>query len=149
MLAQRTRPARDRQEAGADHARAGGEVREQSRARCAAPPSRRRRTLAVILIGDHLKPFAQALAACGLETGSDGKKVTAYSLRHSSIIRSPLADAPTCVVAALHDTSVAMLERHYSPYILDHAADAIRGAACWTRGRDGQAAALSGDLLHH
>jgi integrase len=71
--------------------------------------------------GDHLKLFAQALAACGLQTGSDGKKVTAYSLRHSSIIRSLVASVPTRVVAALHDTSVAMLEKHYSGFILDHA----------------------------
>ena len=70
---------------------------------------------------DHLKLFAQALAACKLETGSDGKKVTAYSLRHSSIIRSLVASVPTRVVAALHDTSVAMLEKHYSGFILDHA----------------------------
>jgi integrase len=71
--------------------------------------------------GDHLRLFAQALAACGLETGSDGNKVTAYSLRHSSIIRSLVASVPTRVVAALHDTSVAMLEKHYSGFILDHA----------------------------
>jgi integrase len=71
--------------------------------------------------GDHLWPFAQTLAACGLTTGSDGKKVTAYSLRHSSIIRSLVASVPTRVVAALHDTSAAMLEKHYSGFILDHA----------------------------
>jgi integrase len=72
-------------------------------------------------VGDHLRMFAQTVAACGLETGNDGKKVTAYSLRHSSIIRSLLAGVPTRVTAVMHDTSVEMLERHYSGFILDHA----------------------------
>jgi integrase len=74
--------------------------------------------------GDHTWPFRDAVAACKLETGSDGKKVTAYSLRHSFIIRSLLAGTPTRVVASLADTSIRMLEAHYSPYILDHA-DAV------------------------
>jgi integrase len=66
---------------------------------------------------DHARPFALAAAQVGLA-------VTLYALRHSSIIRALLAGVPTRVVAALHDTSVLMLERSYSPYILDHS-DAI------------------------
>jgi integrase len=76
--------------------------------------------------GDHTWPFRVAVAACKLETGSDGKKVTAYSLRHSFIVRSLLAGTPTRVVASLADTSIRMLEAHYSPYILDHADSVAR-----------------------
>jgi hypothetical protein len=49
-----------------------------------------------------------------------GIAATAYSLRHSSIVRALLAGTPVRVVAATHDTSVVMLERTYSAFILDH-----------------------------
>ncbi|HET6940577.1 MAG TPA: integrase [Sphingomicrobium sp.] len=42
-----------------------------------------------------------------------------YSLRHSSIVRGIKANLPIRLVAALHDTSVAMIERHYGRYIAD------------------------------
>src|SRR5499427_5796035 len=51
----------------------------------------------------------------------DPKIITLYALRHSSIVRALLAGVPTRVVAAQHDTSVPMLERTYSAFILDHA----------------------------
>ena len=38
--------------------------------------------------------------------------MTAYALRHSSIIRALLAGVPVRVVAVNHDTSVTMLERN-------------------------------------
>jgi hypothetical protein len=50
-----------------------------------------------------------------------GIEATAYSLRHSSIVRALLAGTPTRVVASLHDTSTIILERVYSAFILDHA----------------------------
>jgi hypothetical protein len=50
--------------------------------------------------------------------------VTPYALRHSSIVRMLPANVPVRLVASLHDTSVAMIEKHYSKYINDHA-DAI------------------------
>jgi site-specific recombinase XerD len=50
-----------------------------------------------------------------------GIDATAYSLRHSSIVRALLAGTPTCVVASMHDTSTLILERVYSAFILDHA----------------------------
>jgi integrase len=53
-------------------------------------------------------------------------KVTMYALRHTSIVRQLLANVPVRVVAALHDTSVAMIERNYSKYIADHADDLAR-----------------------
>jgi integrase len=46
--------------------------------------------------------------------------VTPYALRHSSIVRQLLAGVPVRVVAANHDTSIAMLEKTYSRYIADH-----------------------------
>jgi len=36
-----------------------------------------------------------------------------------------LAGTPTRVVAAHHDTSVAMLEKHYSKYIIGDPSDAL------------------------
>jgi integrase len=55
--------------------------------------------------------------------------VVAYSLRHSSIVRGLRSQLPVRLVAALHDTSVAMIERHYAAYIVsaldDLAAKAI------------------------
>jgi integrase len=55
-----------------------------------------------------------------------GISVTAYALRHSSIVRSLLAGTPTRVVAAAHDTSTTILERVYSHFILDHADTVMR-----------------------
>lgn len=55
-------------------------------------------------------------------------KVTMYALRHTSIVRQLLAGVPIRVVAALHDTSVQMIERNYSEHIADHADDLARPA---------------------
>lgn len=68
----------------------------------------------------NLKP--EAIAPYALE------EVTLYALRHSSIVRQILRGVPLRVVAALHDTSVAMIERNYSRYIAGQA-DAIARAA--------------------
>jgi integrase len=40
-----------------------------------------------------------------------------YALRHSSIVRFLKDNQPIRLVAALHDTSVAMIERHYGRFI--------------------------------
>ena len=69
-------------------------------------------------------PFRRAAKACGQDPG----KVTMYALRHSSIVRQLLAGVPVRIVAAGHDTSVAMIERNYSRYISDHADALVRGA---------------------
>jgi len=45
--------------------------------------------------------------------------VVPYALRHSSIVRGIRAGLPIRLVAALHDTSVAMIERHYGRWIAD------------------------------
>ena len=64
--------------------------------------------------GDHAKPFT------AITRGFDPVNVTFYALRHSSIVRELLANIPVRVVAAKHDTSVAMIERTYSKHISDH-----------------------------
>lgn len=46
-------------------------------------------------------------------------RVIPYALRHSSIVRGIRANLPVRLVAALHDTSVAMIERHYGRHIAD------------------------------
>jgi integrase len=51
---------------------------------------------------------------------NNAAKVTAYSLRHTSITRQLLAGVPTAIVARLHDTSAVMIEKHYSAFIADH-----------------------------
>jgi hypothetical protein len=73
---------------------------------------------------DHSRPFARVAKRAGL----DPQEVTLYALRHSSIVRQPLAGVPIRVVAVNHDTSVVMIERTYSRYISDHA-DALARAA--------------------
>jgi integrase len=70
--------------------------------------------------GDHARLFAQAAERAGLPG------ITAYALRHSSIVRALLAGVPARVVAATHDTSIVMLERTYSAYIADHADSVAR-----------------------
>jgi integrase len=60
--------------------------------------------------------------------GRDPDEVTLYSLRHSSIVRSLLRNVPIRIIASLHDTSVAMIEKHYSKFIADHSDDIARAA---------------------
>jgi integrase len=62
----------------------------------------------------------KAVTAIGL----DPAEVTMYCLRHSSIVRALLLNVPIRLVASLHNTSVAMIERTYSKYITEHS-DAV------------------------
>jgi integrase len=73
-------------------------------------------------VGDHLRGFANAARAAGAIV--DGKPVTAYSLRHSSIVRAIVSGIPLRICAAMFDTSTGQIEAVYSPYVLDHS-DAI------------------------
>ena len=57
--------------------------------------------------------------------GLDPAEVTIYCLRHSSIVRMLLRNVPIRLVASLHNTSVAMIEKHYSKYITEHSIDDI------------------------
>jgi integrase len=47
------------------------------------------------------------------------KGTVPYSLRHSSIVRGLRAGLPVRLVAALHDTSSAMIEKHYAAFVVD------------------------------
>jgi integrase len=60
--------------------------------------------------------------------GLDPEVVTAYALRHSSIVRMLLQNVPIRIVAALHNTSVAMIEKTYSKFITEHSDDYSRAA---------------------
>jgi integrase len=66
------------------------------------------------------KPFAIVVKRAGIEG------TTMYALRHSSIVRSLLANVPTRLTAATHDTSVTMLERVYSRFVSHAGADLAR-----------------------
>jgi integrase len=63
--------------------------------------------------------------------GLDPTKVTAYSLRHSSVVRQLLKNVPARVVAALHNTSVTMIETHYTKHIADYASELSRASLLW------------------
>jgi hypothetical protein len=60
-----------------------------------------------------VRPWEEIRAAAALPD------VIPYAFRHSSIVRGIKANLPIRLVAALHDTSVAMIERHYGRYIAD------------------------------
>jgi integrase len=60
------------------------------------------------------KLWAKAIAIAGVS-----EDTIMYALRHTNIVRGLIAGLPVRLVAALHDTSVAMIEKHYSAYITD------------------------------
>jgi integrase len=64
----------------------------------------------------HRNDFRAVAEAAGL----DPDVVTLSALRHSSIVRQLVANTPIRVVAAMHDTSVKMIERTYSRDIAEH-----------------------------
>jgi integrase len=76
---------------------------------------------------DHYRLFARVLKAEGVAV-DDGAIITITALRHTSIVRQLVANVPVHVVAALRDTSVAMIERTDSRHIADHT-DAMARAA--------------------
>jgi len=73
---------------------------------------------------DHTRPFRRVAERVGLDPGV----VTIYALRHSSITRQLAASVPVRVVAALHDTSTAMIERTYTVGIDQHVDAIVRPA---------------------
>jgi integrase len=60
--------------------------------------------------------------------GLEPDVVTMYALRHSSIVRMLLKNIPIRLVASLHNTSVAMIEKTYSKHITEHSDDISREA---------------------
>lgn len=60
------------------------------------------------------KPWAKTIELAGVPDDT-----IMYALRHTSTVRGLIAGLPVRLVAALHDTSVAMIEKHYSAFITD------------------------------
>jgi integrase len=60
--------------------------------------------------------------------GLDPDVVTVYTLRHSSVVRMLLKNVPVRLVASLHNTSVAEVERTYSRFITEFSDDIARDA---------------------
>lgn len=69
------------------------------------------------------KEWAAALARAEAPAGT-----VMLCFRHSSIVRALTAGLPVRLVAAVHDTSVEMIEAHYSAYITDAAEELARRA---------------------
>lgn len=69
------------------------------------------------------RPWRATLDSAGLPSN-----LVPYSLRHSSIVRGLRAGLPVRLVAAAHDTSTAMIEKHYGAHIVDAAEDLLRRA---------------------
>jgi integrase len=82
--------------------------------------------------GDHFVPFREAVEAANLKpsevTGAKPSGVSAYALRHSSIVRGLLRGLPIRLVATQHDNSVIQIERNYSRHIA-HVSDSLVRAA--------------------
>ena len=72
-------------------------------------------------VTNHDRPFRRIALRAGLDPS-----VTIYALRHASIVRQLLGNTPVRVVAATHDTSVAMIERNYSKFITGHSDTLVR-----------------------
>jgi integrase len=63
-----------------------------------------------------------------------------YALRHSSIVRGLRSNLPIRLVAALHDTSVTMIERHYSRWITEGLEEMVARAVVPLRAERARAA---------
>jgi integrase len=73
--------------------------------------------------GEMTRPWRTAVAAAGFPPG-----LVPYCLRDSSIVRGLRAGLPVRLVAAVHDTSASMIERHYGAFIVDATEDLLRRA---------------------
>jgi integrase len=69
------------------------------------------------------RPWRTVVAAAQLSPG-----LVPYCLRHSSIVRGLRAGLPISLVAAVHDTSAMMIEKHYGAFIVDATEDLLRRA---------------------
>jgi integrase len=58
-----------------------------------------------------VRPWKEVRALVGLPD------LVPYALRHSSVVRGIRANLPIRLVAEIHNTSVAMIERHYGRYV--------------------------------
>jgi integrase len=73
---------------------------------------------------DHRDPMRRTVQRVGL----DPDNVTAYNMRHTSIVRMLKHNVPTAICADHHNTSEAQIKAHYAKYILDHSDAITRGA---------------------
>jgi integrase len=69
------------------------------------------------------RQWQAVVSATGLPTG-----LVPYCLRHSSIVRGLRSQLPIRLVAAVHDTSTAMIEKHYGAFIVDATEELLRRA---------------------
>jgi len=72
--------------------------------------------------------YHREIAKVVTDIGLDPAVATMYALRHSSIVRMLLRNVPIRLVASLHNTSVAMIEKHYSKYITEYSDEISRHA---------------------
>ena len=72
----------------------------------------------------HRKPMRRIFEAAGL----DPDVITIYALRHTAIVRTLKRGLPIRTVAAMFDTSVAMIEKTYSKWIVHNSQTEIRAA---------------------
>jgi integrase len=72
---------------------------------------------------DMARPWKRTVERVGLPPGT-----TPYRLRDASIIRGLNSALPVRLVAQLHDTSAAMIERHYASQIADALSDVAHAA---------------------
>jgi integrase len=70
------------------------------------------------------KQWAEVVGLAKLPKGT-----VMYSLRHSAIVRCLRQNLPVRLVAALHDTSIEMIEAHYSAHIVDMTEELSRRTA--------------------
>jgi integrase len=72
--------------------------------------------------------YRDAIRASVAGIGLDPETVTIYALRHSSIVRALLQSVPVRIVAAIHNTSVRMIESTYSAHIAEYSDEISRSA---------------------
>jgi integrase len=70
------------------------------------------------------RPWHQIVERAGLP-----KHTVPYAFRHSSIVRLLQARLSVTLVAALHNTSPAMIQKHYAAFIVDASDDIIAASA--------------------
>jgi integrase len=88
------------------------------------PPMWRRDTrVGWLSAADLTRPWRKALSQAGLPP-----ELTPYRLRDASVIRGLRVGLPVRLVAQLHDTSAAMIEKHYASYIVDALSEVERRA---------------------
>jgi integrase len=69
------------------------------------------------------RPWKAIVEAAKLPAGT-----VPYAFRHTSVVRMLRANISTRFVALAHDTSVAMIEKHYAAYVMDDVTEIVRRA---------------------